>query len=104
MELAGTGSGGLAAQHLSVGISCQTEGLDAAADRRALRQVIETFMRRGGFEMQVNVVSRETLLAAQQHPESYADLLVRVAGYSDYFVKLNAKMQQEIIARTEHTL
>ena len=75
-----------------------------AADRRALRQVIETFMRRGGFEMQVNVVSRETLLAAQQHPESYADLLVRVAGYSDYFVKLNAKMQQEIIARTEHTL
>jgi formate C-acetyltransferase len=59
-------------------------------------------MRRGGFEIQVNVVSNETLLAAQAHPEEYTDLVVRVAGYSDYFVKLSLKMQDEIIARTEH--
>jgi len=75
-----------------------------AADRAALRQVIETYLLRGGFEMQVNVVSRETLLAAQAHPEQYRDLLVRVAGYSDYFVMLTPKMQEEIIARTEHAL
>ncbi len=73
-------------------------------ERAILRQLIETYLRRGGFEMQVNVVSRETLLAAREHPEQYRDLLVRVAGYSDYFVKLSPQMQEEIIARTEHAL
>jgi formate C-acetyltransferase len=76
----------------------------SAADRAALRRLIETYLLRGGFEMQVNVVSRDTLLAAQAHPEQHRDLLVRVAGYSDYFVKLSPKMQEEIIARTEHEL
>jgi formate C-acetyltransferase len=74
------------------------EGLDG------LRSLMETYMRRGGFEIQVNVVGREDLIAAQQNPEAYADLLVRVAGYSDYFVSLNTKLQDEIIARTENTL
>jgi len=72
--------------------------------RQAVRGVIETYLQRGGFEIQVNVVSRETLLAAREHPEEYPDLLVRVAGYSDYFVKLAPKMQEEVIARTEHML
>ena len=70
--------------------------------RRALRELIETYLRRGGFEIQVNVVGRDVLLDAQRHPEHYPDLLVRVAGYSDYFVHLNPRMQQEIIDRTEH--
>lgn len=74
------------------------------ADRAALRTLVETYLLRGGFEMQVNVVSRDTLLAAREHPEQYQDLLVRVAGYSDYFVKLNPKMQEEVIARTEHEI
>lgn len=74
------------------------------ADRAAMRQLIETYLQRGGFEMQVNVVSRDTLLAARAHPEHYQDLLVRVAGYSDYFVKLTPQMQEEVIARTEHEL
>ncbi len=74
------------------------------SDRAALRRLIETYLLRGGFEMQVNVVSRDTLLAAREHPEQYRDLLVRVAGYSDYFTKLSPKMQEEIIARTEHNL
>ena len=72
--------------------------------RKALRDVIETYLRRGGFEMQINVVGKDTLLDAQEHPEQYQDLLVRVAGYSDYFVHLNRKMQDEVIARTEHEL
>ncbi|MBD3184610.1 hypothetical protein GF312_20185 [Candidatus Poribacteria bacterium] len=71
-------------------------------DFEALRNIIETFLRRGGFEIQVNVLSAETLRAAQEHPENYPDLLVRVAGYSDYFTHLNPNMQAEIIARTEH--
>jgi len=76
--------------------------LKTTEDLHALRNLIETYMRRGGFEIQVNVVSAEVLEDAQQHPENHADLLVRVAGYSDYFVHLNANMQAEIIARTEH--
>lgn len=69
-----------------------------------MRAVLETYLRRGGFEIQVNVVGREVLLDAREHPELYPDLLVRVAGYSDYFVHLNRNMQDEVIARTEHRL
>jgi len=72
------------------------EGLDAC------RAVIETYLKRGGFEIQINVVSKATLLDARKPPERYSDLLVRVAGYSDYFTKLSPKLQEEIIARTEH--
>lgn len=72
-------------------------------DIAALRGLIETYLKRGGFEIQVNVVSTETLRDAQEHPDDHADLLVRVAGYSDYFVHLARQMQGEIIARNEHT-
>jgi formate C-acetyltransferase len=71
-------------------------------DLMALRNLIETYMKRGGFEIQVNVLSTDMLKDAQQHPENYSDLLVRVAGYSDYFVHLNPNMQAEVITRTEH--
>jgi len=71
-------------------------------DLAALRNLIETYLRRGGVEIQVNVVSADELRDAQEHPENYPDLLVRVAGYSDYFVHLNRNMQAEVIARTEH--
>jgi pyruvate-formate lyase len=49
-------------------------------------------------------VDKATLLRAQKHPEQYRDLVVRIGGYSDYFVGLSPEMQQEIIMRTEHTL
>ncbi|NTU49090.1 MAG: hypothetical protein HGA84_08845, partial [Syntrophobacteraceae bacterium] len=51
--------------------------------------------------IQFNVVDRETLLAAQKNPERYSDLIVRVAGYSAYFVDLSKGLQDSIIARTE---
>lgn len=54
--------------------------------------------------VQFNVQSRETLLDAQKHPENYAGLVVRVAGYSAFFVDLNKHIQDDIIARAEHTL
>jgi trans-4-hydroxy-L-proline dehydratase len=72
-----------------------------AANRQAVRTVIETFLRRGGFEIQINVLSADTLRAAQEHPEQYQDLVVRVAGYSDYFTTLTPELQAEVIARTE---
>ena len=76
--------------------------LRTQADLAALRALIETYLRRGGFEIQVNVVEADILRDAQAHPENYADLLVRVAGYSDYFTHLGPVLQEEVIARTEH--
>ena len=52
----------------------------------------------------LNVVSRETLLDAQAHPERHRSLLIRVAGYSDYFVMLSRDVQDEVLSRTEHTV
>jgi formate C-acetyltransferase len=55
-----------------------------------------------GHHVQFNVVRAETLRKAQKHPEDYRGLIVRVAGYSDYFCDLSLELQEEIIARTEH--
>jgi formate C-acetyltransferase len=67
-----------------------------------MERLVETFMHRGGFELQLNVIDAATLHAAQVHPDQYRDLVVRVGGYSDYFVGLSPRMQEEIIQRTEH--
>jgi trans-4-hydroxy-L-proline dehydratase len=66
-----------------------------------LRELVLTFLRRGGFETQINVVDIETLRQAQANPEAHRDLIVRVGGYCDYFVKLSPQMQQEVMQRTE---
>ncbi len=66
--------------------------------------LIRTYFDMGGHHMQFNVVSRETLLDAQKHPESYRNLLIRVAGYSDYFVMLSKDVQDEVISRTSHEI
>ncbi len=66
-------------------------------------QLIRTYFKLDGHHIQFNVVNAETLREAQKHPEKYRDLIVRVAGYSDYFVDLGEYLQNEIIKRTEHT-
>ena len=71
------------------------EGLNHMAD------LIRTYFDMDGHHIQFNVVGRETLLAAQRNPEEYRDLIVRVAGYSDYFRNLDKPLQDEIIERTE---
>jgi formate C-acetyltransferase len=68
-----------------------------------LVQLIRTYFLLDGHHIQFNVVDAETLRLAQQHPEQYRSLIVRVAGYSDYFCDLSKTLQDEIIARTEHT-
>ncbi len=75
-----------------------------AASGDLMIELIKTYMDLGGFELQINVVDAETLRAAQAHPEQYADLIVRIGGYSDYFVRLSTEMQMEVLQRTEHTL
>ena len=56
-----------------------------------------------GHHIQFNVVDEETLRDAQAHPDKHTDLIVRVAGYSDYFVDIGKELQEEIIARTVQT-
>lgn len=67
-----------------------------------LSQLVRSYFKLDGHHVQFNVVNAETLRKAQAHPEKYRDLIVRVAGYSDYFCDLSQALQQEIIARTEH--
>ncbi len=69
--------------------------------RGRLRDLIVTFLRRGGFETQVNVADAAQLRSARQRPEAYRDLVVRIGGYTDYFVRLSPQMQDEVILRTE---
>ena len=71
-------------------------------DMRKLASLIRTYFKFGGHHIQFNVVDTSTLLDAQQHPENYRDLLVRVAGYSDYFNDMTEQLQNEIIARTQN--
>jgi pyruvate formate-lyase/glycerol dehydratase family glycyl radical enzyme len=63
--------------------------------------MLRTYCESGGYHVQFNIISGETLRDAQKHPENYKDLLVRVATYSAYFVELSPRMQEDIIARTE---
>jgi pyruvate formate-lyase/glycerol dehydratase family glycyl radical enzyme len=74
---------------------------DASLDK--LVHLIRTYFKLNGHHLQFNVVDAATLRAAQKNPEQYRDLIVRVAGYSDYFCDLGQALQDEIISRTEHT-
>ena len=67
-----------------------------------LGHLVRIYFKLGGHHIQFNVVNADTLRAAQKEPEKYRDLIVRVAGYSDYFNNLNENLQNEIISRTEH--
>jgi len=73
------------------------EGIDKLA------QLVRSYFKMDGHHIQFNVVRAETLRDAQKNPEQYKDLIVRVAGYSDYFNDLTESLQEEIISRTEHT-
>ena len=79
--------------------------LENDGDRQKLMALLRTFFEvHKGWHIQYNIVSRETLLAAKQHPDQYRDLVVRIAGYSAFFTALSPDAQDDIIARTEHTL
>ena len=75
--------------------------LQREEDVAKLASLIRTYFALGGHHIQFNIVDTETLYAAQKCPEDYRDLLVRVAGYSDYFNDMNADLQADVIARTE---
>jgi formate C-acetyltransferase len=71
-------------------------------DIKKLGHLIRSYFKLGGHHIQFNIVDNATLKAAQENPEDYKNLLVRMAGYSDYFNDMNSDLQQEIIERTEN--
>ncbi len=78
------------------GLVATKEGVDKWAD------LIRSYFKLDGHHIQFNIVTADALRQAQAHPEQHRDLIVRVAGYSDYFCDLSKELQEEIIARTEH--
>jgi pyruvate-formate lyase len=73
-------------------------------DSQSVTNLLRTYFSRGGYQMQINLVSRADLLAARKIPEQFADLVVRVGGFSDYYVRLPEQLQDEILLRTEHEI
>jgi formate C-acetyltransferase len=78
------------------GLIATEDGLDKWA------HLVRSYFKLDGHHVQFNVVQAETLRQAQAHPDDHRDLIVRVAGYSDYFCDLSRELQEEIITRTEH--
>ena len=64
--------------------------------------LVRSYFKMDGHHVQFNIVDADTLRKARAEPETYRDLIVRVAGYSDYFCDLSEELQEEIINRTEH--
>jgi len=75
--------------------------LRSAEGRKKLISLIKSYMDLGGHHIQFNVVSADTLKDAQVHPENHKDLIVRVAGFSAFFIHLDPSVQNEVIKRTE---
>lgn len=80
------------------------DSLRTQDDLRRLAALIRGYFDQGGHHVQFNIVDRDVLVDAVAHPEQHRDLMVRVAGYSDYFVLLSPDIQREILSRTEHGL
>ncbi|MBI2298984.1 MAG: hypothetical protein HYU66_08585 [Armatimonadetes bacterium] len=86
----------------NVNLRLQPRTLREPESRAKVRAMLEAFFSVGGQELQINAVDSATLRAAQGNPASFGDLVVRVAGFSEFFVKLDPAIQEDIIAREEH--
>jgi formate C-acetyltransferase len=71
------------------------------AKRKKLLALIRTYFKKGGQEIQINATSREVLLDAMEHPENYQNLVVRVSGFSAFYVTLDKAVQLDILNRTQ---
>ena len=78
--------------------------VNTEADEEKLRKILNVYFERGGFELQYNIISSDTMRAAQKDPQAYRDLVVRIAGFSAYFVELHKNLQDDLILRTDNDL
>jgi len=85
-----------------VNLRFQNAMLADNGNRDKIRAVLNVYFNNGGQELQINSIDTEMLRAAQKNPGQYRDLVVRFAGFSEFFVNLTPEMQEEIIARTAH--
>jgi formate C-acetyltransferase len=92
----------LAAGTPVLNIRFQKKFLASSTGLKACANLIRTFFDLGGMQIQVSVLNKAEMLAAQKDPERHADLIVRIGGYSEYFTKLNRALQDSVIERTEH--
>ena len=74
---------------------------DSPDKLKRISQMFHTFLRLGGMQLQINYIDQDTLIKAQQHPEEFQNLMVRVTGYSGYFTLFDQDLQNDIIKRTE---
>jgi formate C-acetyltransferase len=75
--------------------------VSGTSGRDNLIALMDTYFEDGGMQSQFSIIGRETMLAAQKEPEKFKDLVVRIAGYSAYFVELSPELQNDLIGRTE---
>jgi formate C-acetyltransferase len=80
----------------------QKQVLSSLPGKQACADLVRTFFTLGGMQIQLSVISKEEMLAAQAEPEKYRDLIVRIGGYSEYFVRLDRALQNSVIERTEY--
>jgi len=92
----------LAPGGVALNIKFSKKTIEGKEGARNLCALLKTYFHGGGQQIQINIVNRETLEEAKEHPKRHRNLAVRVAGFSETFVKLDAKLQDEIIARTEY--
>jgi len=86
-----------------VNLRFQGNMLSTKVNRDKVRAMLNVYFHKGGQEIQINAVDTEMLRAAQKNPELYRDLVVRIAGFSEFFVNLTPEMQEDIINRTAHS-
>jgi len=89
-------------QNSQLNVKIHPSAIQGASGSRKLLDLIQAYMRKGGFHIQFNVVDTKVLKDAQANPQNYRDLMVRVAGFTQYWVEIGKPVQDELIARTEY--
>ena len=89
-------------QNSQLNMKVHPTAIKGAEGSRKLLELTRSYMRNGGFHIQYNVVDSKVLRDAQAHPENYRELMVRVAGFTQYWVEIGKPIQDEVIARTEY--
>jgi 4-hydroxyphenylacetate decarboxylase large subunit len=89
-------------QNSQLNIKVHPSAINGLEGAKKLLDLTRAYMRKGGFHIQYNIVDSKVLKEAQEHPENYRDLMVRVAGFTQYWVEIGKGVQDELIARTEY--